>query len=105
MKEILTEEHTATIVLQFFKQIGCSAEQFAAIMPQLYRTLMDSNPADENQLLPKIYRLKSFDAKSNETITFTSEYKGHPSVSTCLGKSLKLILNSIRECNDYNCYN
>jgi hypothetical protein len=105
MRAVLTEEHASVILLDFFKHIGCSADQFAAIVPQFYRALMDSTALNENQLLPKIYRLQSFDAQANETITFTSEYQGHPSVSTCLGKNLKFILNSVRDCDDYNCYN
>jgi len=55
-------------------------------------------------LLLKVYELEDVDEASNTTITYTSEFQGHPSVSTCMAKSLKNLL-SVRKCTGYNCYN
>ena len=42
---IFTAESVARILLDFFKHVGCSMEQFVSIVPKLYRTLLEHNPS------------------------------------------------------------
>ena len=107
LEKILTPDSASRVLLDFFKYVGCSMEQFVVVVPKLYRALLEHSPALDRELLGKIYRIQGFHEASNATITYTGAYLNYPSPSTCLAKSLKTFL-SVRKCDGggggYHCY-
>ena len=107
LEKILTPDSASRVLLDFFKYVGCSMEQFVVVVPKLYRALLEHSPALDRELLGKIYRIQGFHKASNATITYTGAYLNYPSPSTCLAKSLKTFL-SVRKCDGggggYHCY-
>ena len=107
LAKILTPDSTSRVLLDFFKYVGCSVEQFVVVVPKLYRALLKHSPALDKDLLGKIYQIQGFHKASNTTITYTDGFLDYPSPSTCLAKSLKTFL-SVRKCDGggggYHCY-
>ncbi len=52
-ESILTPESVSRILLDFFKYVGCSIDQFVAIVPKLYRTLLEHNQSTPAPLHPE----------------------------------------------------
>ncbi|UPR03886.1 hypothetical protein HOP50_14g72160 [Chloropicon primus] len=107
LEDVLTVDVVSRVFLDFFKHVGCSTEQFVAIVPKLYKILLEHVPVNDRDLLGKIYQIQGYDEASNTTISYTSTFGSFPSASTCLAKSLKMFL-SVRKCDGggggYHCY-